>query len=104
MIERTAAPITCILPLERNVYTGDEDGRVVSRTSNSDRGLKLTTCSMSGIVCSGTTDRVSTNRIDRAAWKFKALAKHNNISLELQRIISSSYLAYAEFGRRGSVG
>lgn len=30
MIERTAAPITCILPLERSVYTGDEDGRVVS--------------------------------------------------------------------------
>ncbi|KAH6644291.1 hypothetical protein C7974DRAFT_383272 [Boeremia exigua] len=28
MIERTAAPITCILPLERSVYTGDEDGRV----------------------------------------------------------------------------
>jgi hypothetical protein len=31
MIERTAAPITCILPLERSVYTGDEDGRVVSQ-------------------------------------------------------------------------
>ncbi|KAJ8112184.1 hypothetical protein OPT61_g5395 [Boeremia exigua] len=30
MIERTAAPITCILPLDRSVYTGDEDGKVVS--------------------------------------------------------------------------
>ena len=24
-----AAPITCILPMPHNVYTGDEDGRVV---------------------------------------------------------------------------
>lgn len=30
MVERTAASITCMLPLERSVYTGDEDGRIVS--------------------------------------------------------------------------
>lgn len=27
-----SAPITCILPMPHNVYTGDEDGRVVSES------------------------------------------------------------------------
>lgn len=58
MIERTAAPITCILPLERSVYTGDEDGRIVSDHSRETGcNIRLTKSSTSGTVCSDSIER-----------------------------------------------
>lgn len=34
------APITCVLPLAQRVYTGDDDGMVVSSTGDYDDGVQ----------------------------------------------------------------
>ena len=46
-----AAAITCILPLPGRVYTGDEDGRVVSLTVADHAANRLTVARWSGSLC-----------------------------------------------------
>ena len=54
----SAAPITCILPMPHHVYTGDEEGRVVSQELFIFRTHSLLTslCSTSGIACTDIID------------------------------------------------